>query len=564
MERIEAYEYRPATPAIMHAFMMTMLAGALCVGIDFFVLPPTAWQMDMNVPVNGLNLWSMIRSEGMQVALSQHDLWRELLPRCAACVMSVCGAALIAYRARMCITPIVDGRKHYAGNQLLRGKSALAEINGTDKRERRKKECSIMIAPGAWLARMREVRNILICGAVGSGKTRLILFLIQQLLSRLSYDPTGDHAIFIHDTTGEIYEGLPLPDTDFAALHPHRPGGYAWQMGADLIEDSDCETAANQAIASTDQAIWGTGGATLYAGCMIVAKAENGAAWGASELYDVCLRDPVQLRQQFEQYYPAAAKLIEIDSNGELSKTTIGFLLTFRASILRSLRPLAHAWRNIPSERQFSFAAWVQGTKPEQPRVVVVQRSGRHPDISASWIGMVMETITTAVGDPQFQNSRTRSSCFVLDEAPALGRLRRWDELLDVGRNKGISTFAAIQDMAQFKRIYRDHADSIFQRFATKIICAQTHGPEAQALAEKEIGTREIVDRDITIMAERGPAGKTERTTTDNRRREVLIVRPEHLALRLGIFDGRVRALVTGFGNILELEWPMTTWKKRR
>src|SRR5207244_13178603 len=60
--------------------------------------------------------------------------------------------------------------------------------------------------------------------------------------------------------------------------------------------------------------------------------------------------------------------------------------------------------------------------------------------------------------------------------SPALGRLRRWPELLDVARNKGASTIAAIQDIAQFKRIYEDAAPSIFQRFRTKIVCAQTQG----------------------------------------------------------------------------------------
>lgn len=83
------------------------------------------------------------------------------------------------------------------------------------------------------------------------------------------------------------------------------------------------------------------------------------------------------------------------------------------------LRPLAVAWADTPSQRRFSFAAWVAGTKPEQPRVVVVQRSGRRPDISANWIRMVMETITSAVGDPQFQNSLSRTRSFVLDEAEA-------------------------------------------------------------------------------------------------------------------------------------------------
>ena len=564
MEQVEKYECRPITPAIIDAVLMMAVAGVVGLGVILFLSPPTAWQSDMAVPVAGLDLWVKISSVGMQQAFTQDDLWREIAPRLAACAIAMAVSARLAYQARLRVTPIVDRREHCAGNQLLRGTLATKAANSVTAREAQRGEPSITFAPGARLAREREVRNVLVCGAIGSGKTRIIMFFIERLLERLVYDPKGDHGIFIHDTTGELYEGLPLPSGSFAALHPHRPGGYAWHIGADLVEDSDCETAADQAIARTDDAVWGKGGSTMYAGCMITAKAEHGTEWGAPELYEICLRDPAALKDAFERYYPAAAKLIEFDSNGELSKTTIGFLLTFRASILRALRPLAVAWADTPQRRLFSFAAWVAGTRPEQPKVVVVQRSGRHPDISANWIGMVMETITSAVGDPRFPNSLSRTRSFVLDEAPALRRLRRWDELLDTGRNRGVATYAAIQDWAQFRRLYRDHADSIFERFATKIICAQSHGPESQRLAEKEIGKREIYDAEVTNTVQRGPNGRTETAATTKRSKDVLIVRPEHLVQRLGIFDRKVRALVVGFGNVLELEWPIMTWIKRR
>ncbi|MET4736735.1 hypothetical protein ABIF73_000874 [Bradyrhizobium japonicum] len=85
-----------------------------------------------------------------------------------------------------------------------------------------------------------------------------------------------------------------------------------------------------------------------------------------------------------------------------------------------------------------------------------------------------------------------------------------------------------------------------------------------QRLAEKEVGKREIYDAEITNTTQRGPNGRTETVATTKRSKEVLIVRPEHLVQRLGIFDRKVRALVVGLGNILEFEWPITTWTKRR
>jgi len=71
-------------------------------------------------------------------------------------------------------------------------------------------------------------------------------------------------------------------------------------MGRDIREEEDCVSAADQMVSQTGDAIWGQGGATLFAGCMILGKAEHGLDWGVGELYEACLRDPLLLKQQLE------------------------------------------------------------------------------------------------------------------------------------------------------------------------------------------------------------------------------------------------------------------------
>ncbi|MDO8981323.1 MAG: type IV secretion system DNA-binding domain-containing protein [Afipia sp.] len=563
------YEAQPAAAALFNGLMMALLACSLSITASFFILPPTAWQLDNDVAVTCMDLWTALRAGAFGEAILRDDLSRELSPRLVGCALAILVSAILGFRIRKSVTPIVDTREHYAGLQLMRGKAAFAAGNQMAAAEAENHDRTIQLAPGLSVPRRREVRNILLLGAIGSGKTRIILFLINELIARLKKYPKGDHAMFVHDTTGEILDGFPMSARQFAAINPDRAQTWAWRMGADLRDDRDCETAADQAVLQTGDAIWGKGGSTMYAGCMILCKAERGEAWGATELYDACLRDPKTLKQQFEQHYAPAAKLIEYDSTtGELSRTSISFLLTFRASVLRVLRPLALAWDGIPPARQFSFTQWVfgpsKGSTPRQPRVVIVQRSGRHPDMSAAWIGMVMDVITGAVGDPDLAVSQTRTRSFVIDEAPALGHLRRWPELLDTGRNKGASTIAAVQDIAQLRRIYGEAAESMVQRFATKIVCAQTHGAETTELADKMIGKREVLEKEYSTTTERGPAGTTKRTSMTPHIREVPIVRPEHLVQRLGLRNRRIKALVVGLGNILELDWPITTWPRRR
>ena len=68
----------------------------------------------------------------------------------------------------------------------------------------------------------------------------------------------------------------------------------------------------------------------------------------------------------------------------------------------------------------------------------------------------------------------------------------------------------------------------------------------------------------MTLTVERGPAGRTEQSVTTKRIREVPIVRAEYFAYRLGVAHRKVMALVLGLGDVLEVEWPMRVWRKRR
>ncbi|WP_168204645.1 type IV secretion system DNA-binding domain-containing protein [Tardiphaga sp. vice304] len=118
------------------------------------------------------------------------------------------------------------------------------------------------------------------------------------------------------------------------------------------------------------------------------------------QVYEIALRNPDDLKVALEKYYAPAAKLIEFDADGALSKTSLSFLITFRASTLRIMRPLAEAWRDLPAHKMFSFRAWVHQDNTNQPKIVVIQRSGRHAELSALWIGMVIDSLASHAGDP--------------------------------------------------------------------------------------------------------------------------------------------------------------------
>jgi type IV secretory pathway TraG/TraD family ATPase VirD4 len=229
------------------------------------------------------------------------------------------------------------------------------------------------------------------------------------------------------------------------------------------------------------------------------------------------------------------------------------------------IRPLAEAWREVLPERMFSFRDWVHQDNPRQPKIVVVQRSGRHPEISAMWIGMALDAIASHVGNPAFDVSQTRSRTLAIDELPSLGRLRRLPELLDTGRNKGLNMIAAAQDInVQFDRVYGDFAESIKLRFRLKIFCAQTPGPQTTEVARNTIGLHRVEEITYDKTVTWGPQGRTEQVASNRRIDEVPIVSEHYLAHQLGIRGNRVRAILVGLPEVLQFDWPLRVWRKRR
>ncbi|MET4519520.1 type IV secretion system DNA-binding domain-containing protein [Bradyrhizobium sp. I1.7.5] len=587
---LAAYEKRDLTATKRVRFPVGMTMLVIAVWAAFWIVPPVGWYADAPWTGSGPLLWEALSGSYSGVLAEwptavpayTHVLaafttgWRipsatgmvfEFYIRVAGCLLAWIVAWLTVSRIMMRGAAIVDTRKHYEGQQLQQGRDARRSALASMAREDREQGLGIALAPGVVLSRLREIRGVLLLGAPGSAKTRIILHLLQEIFAAMYRVPNRNVRVLIHDTTGEILSGLPLPDAAFAALHGHRPGGYAWAVGRDVLTKSDAEAFGALLAPHTDETIWESGSGTLLAGCAVLCQSRHGTAWGMPEFYEATLSDPVELKAQLQAVYPPAAELIEVDpETGGLSRTTVSFFLSLRAAVLRFLRPLADNWRDLPANRQFSFREWLDGSNPIQPRTVVVQRAGRYPELSAAWIGAVIDTIAAHVNDESFPNSQTRRVFLCLDELASLGRLRRFPDLVDLGRNKGVGVLAAaLHEVEQLQERYGDKvATSILRRFRTKIICQQNLDGGTVQFSEHMIGKRIVEVEETTTTATTGPQGRTTSQTKASAKKEVPIVRAERLAFELGVFGTTVKAIAVGIGDPALLTWPVTVWRRRR
>lgn len=588
--KLAAYETRDLK-ATKHVRLAVGLATFLvAVGLAFWVLPPVGWAHDAPWIGSGPWLWETYVASYADVLAEWSEIipvrthviaafttaWRipilagmvfEFYARVAGCLL----AGFAAWFSASCVmireAAVIDTRKHYEGLELQRGEAATASASAFMAKEDREHGLGIALAPGVILSRLREIRGVLLLGAPGSAKTRIILHLLQEILAAMYRWPKRNVRLLIHDTTGEILRGLPLPDAAFAALHGHRPGGYAWAVGRDVLTKTDAEAFGALLAPHADESIWEAGSGTLLAGCAILCQHRHQTAWGMPEFYQAVLLDPIELKTQLRALYPPASELIEIDrETGGLSRTTVSFFLSFRAAVLRFLRPLAENWGDVATTRQFSFREWLDGSNPALPRTVVVQRSGRYPELSSAWIGAVVDTIAAHVNDESFPNSQERRIFLCLDELASLGRLRRFPDLLDIGRNKGVGILAAaLHEIEQLQERYGDKlATSILRRFRTKIVCQQNLDGGTVQFSEHMIGKRTVEVEETTTTATRGPQGTTTSQTKASAKKEVPIIRAERLAYELGVFGNTVKAIAVGIGNPALLTWPVTIWRRRR
>ena len=455
---------------------------------------------------------------------------------------------------------------HVSGRRLFnRPIDAIREL----QREVSKSGEGIHIHPDVAISRDRETRHFFILGAIGSGKTQVLLNILNSILQRMNAGP--EDRLILYDNKSDMTSGLPVSDSEMILFAPWDERTWAWDVGKDIVNASDAASFAERLIPESKDKFWSEAPRQIVKSCVQYLQTSHGTDWSWKEL-SKALSSQETILGAVMLYAPNLVPIF-VGSGGGPTSTGASLLSSMNA-FTGSIDDLCRAWdntdpftgqeiepgRNIP---RVSLREWAL-TPIVQRRVIVLQGNKRYLTLERAYIQAIVSAFGGIMNSPEMPDSRTRRIWFLLDEFPQLGKLENFAQYLEVGRSKGLCVLLGLQDLSQLREIYaRETADVWAAICGTYIVC-RSQGVETVRWLVQFFGERSVRSRRVSLTnSEKGPR----KTITEVVESEPVVT--GHDLNGLGDNRGRcpgilaILSLNTGHG-IYRLVWPYVTLPKVR
>ena len=421
------------------------------------------------------------------------------------------GAVAGFFACKSAATPY-DGIMHSRGRQLIEGGRAVQMAQSTLAAQVKAVGADLKIHPEIIFTREQWSKHLLIFGAIGGGKTTIILPVLKQLFAR------NDKAL-IFDVKGDFTAKFPTA----ALVAPWHKGGMPWAIGRDIATLQDAILFAEQVIAESKDPMWAAAARQVFVGLVVDLQRRKPKRWGWQDLYDqLSISDEAELELLMERCNPMGLRSV----SGQ-NTTTSGILINMVAG-LQWIASLAQAWGNPKEGEGISFVEWLFDENAAQ-RQIILQGNGRFEQMMQGYASTIITMLASRINSPEFSESRTRKIWFVLDEFPQLGKVK-YQPLIEVGRSKGVRVVIGLQDINQVIKVYSEQdANSLLSMVGTKIVAQIAPGETAKKVSEL-IGEREVERTNISVSG----SGSGSSSTTMTNRESLKVMYDSQLSYELG------------------------------
>ncbi|SEG42425.1 type IV conjugative transfer system coupling protein TraD [Legionella quinlivanii DSM 21216] len=362
--------------------------------------------------------------------------------------------------------------KAQRANQFIRG-SRIDTADHLSQQIIEKKENSDITIDGFPLKAHSEVQHLLVHGTVGTGKSQLIMKILDALRKR------GDRVI-VYD------KGCALIPHYFDANHdvilnPFDARCPNWDMWLEAPRDSDFENMAESLIPMHGESdpFWVNAARTVFSS--VAAKMRKDSDRSIEKLLKLLLTGEFT---QLEDYLKgtAAATLV----SGKIEKTAIS-IRSVITTYLKSLTTLSGL--NTSSNPSFSIRDYI--LEDDNKGWLFISSNGeQHKSLKplmSMWLAMASLTLLSLTPNPE------RRIWFICDELPSLHKLPLLGETIAEVRKFGGCFLLGMQSFSQLTKVYGQSggAKELFDLLNTRFFFRSPSADMARLVAS-ELGEEEI------------------------------------------------------------------------
>ena len=361
--------------------------------------------------------------------------------------------------------------KFQTKNQFIRG-SVLENSDILKNQIITNQEHSNITIDGFPLIKNSEVQHFLVHGTVGTGKSQLIMKLMDDLRKR------GDRVI-VYDKGCALTPLYFQHDTD-VILNPFDARCPHWDMWLEAPRDSDFENMAESLIPmhGDSDPFWVNAARTVFASA--ASRMRHDEDRSEEKLLKLLLTGEFEHLEQYLQGTPAATLV-----SGKIEKTAIS-IRSVITTYLKSLQSLS----GLKKEQSPSFSIRDYILNDNQSGWLFISSNGEQhkalKPLMSMWLAMASLTLLSLSED------RTRRIWFICDELPSLHKLPLLGETIAEVRKFGGCFLLGMQSFAQLEKVYgRSGAAEIFDLLNTRFFFRSPSADMARLVAG-ELGEEEI------------------------------------------------------------------------
>ncbi|MGB9878348.1 MAG: type IV secretion system DNA-binding domain-containing protein [Candidatus Pelagibacter ubique] len=357
-----------------------------------------------------------------------------------------------------------------------------------------------------------ENRHFMIVGRPGVGKTTLLNSVIEALRNR------GEKAI-VYDFKGDYLSTFYDPNTD-VIFNPIDARCVNWCLFSEIEIMPDIDSIATSLIPPSyyQDKFWVDAARDVFSAILyylkITGEHTNEAIWSM-----VSKTEPEML----ELMSQAVAQGIEP------GKRALGYLAGYErgskvgADVLSTMRQYTNCFLYMRHlEGGFSLKRWLD---TDGSSFMFVVNYANLRDTLAPILSLIVDLAMKHILSMPENISRRRY--IIIDEFASLQRLPTIVQALEQGRSKGISTWIAMQDIAQIQKKYGLETTNTIANTCGTCVCFAVADPQSQEFISRIFGEQEILETDESLSM--GPQDMRDGLSLSRRRKIEKVILPSQL-----------------------------------